>query len=137
VGIVNLEIYSIFANGNFKKIMLRKIVLFVLFIVLIGFMLNNSLFRHIHILSDGTLVEHAHPFAESTGRTTETSHSHTSEELVLLNLFFHAFQIVVAGVFLLIAVFYWVVSLITDTSKVIISLCVVKHKQLRAPPAYF
>ena len=115
--------------------MVRKIILFVLLTVLIGFMLNNSLFRHVHMLADGTLVEHAHPFTESTGSTSGASHSHTADELVLLNLFFHAFQIVVACVFLLLAIYYTVISLMTDASKESISLCNVQCKQLRAPPA--
>jgi len=47
---------------------------------------NATVNRHTHYLSDGNVIIHAHPFAES-GLGTSQLHRHTKRELLLLSFF--------------------------------------------------
>ena len=50
---------------------------------------NNIVNRHIHILSDGYVVSHSHPFDKSRGDWKDPNpHQHTRKELLLLDLFY-------------------------------------------------
>lgn len=48
------------------------------------FILNNTLFVHIHILDDGTQIVHAHPFKKAMTDKT-IPHKHTKQELLYLD----------------------------------------------------
>ncbi len=48
---------------------------------------NASVNRHIHILSDGYVISHAHPFKKSPSDSeSPNSHNHSQTELMLLSL---------------------------------------------------
>ena len=70
---------------------IRKIktsLLIVLLPVLLLVFINSSLNRHIHKLSSGQLVSHAHPvFYKDQAGTTDSSHQHTKKELFIFELF--------------------------------------------------
>ncbi len=58
-----------------------------LMILIIGVMLiNKAAYTHVHILPDGSLVSHAHPFSNSAEKNKNTSHQHSSLELYLLDI---------------------------------------------------
>jgi hypothetical protein len=44
--------------------------------------LNNIMFLHMHVLSDKTVIIHAHPFSKSD--KNKPDHSHTEQEFFLL-----------------------------------------------------
>ncbi|NHB69617.1 hypothetical protein G8O23_13035 [Bacteroidales bacterium M08MB] len=48
--------------------------------------LNNTLFMHLHRLSDGTLLVHAHPFSKSNqANEPNQTHQHTKVELLFFD----------------------------------------------------
>ena len=58
-----------------------------LMILVIALMLfNKAAYTHVHILPDGSLVTHAHPFSNQADGKKTTSHKHSSIEFFLLNL---------------------------------------------------
>ena len=57
----------------------------ILILVIIVFMIcNNIVWQHIHILPDGTLVTHAHPYSKNTEDSPAKQHHHTTAEILLL-----------------------------------------------------
>lgn len=46
--------------------------------------LNRTLFIHVHILPDGTMVVHAHPSGKTDDQDGGRNHSHTGGELLIL-----------------------------------------------------
>jgi hypothetical protein len=49
--------------------------------------INNTINRHQHILIDGMIVEHAHPFHSSCSDSKpENDHKHTDRELILYTI---------------------------------------------------
>ena len=49
---------------------------------------NTAVNRHIHILSDGFVISHSHPFANKLSDSSPLqTHQHTEKELLLLGIF--------------------------------------------------
>jgi hypothetical protein len=88
-------------HQNFN--MLRRGYIMILLGMMLMLMLNNAFFRHIHVLPDGSLIEHAHPFSGFTGNSNENSHNHSDTEILILDGIFHFYQILIPVVFILIA----------------------------------
>ena len=58
-----------------------------LIILLMGIMLlNKAAYTHVHILPDGSLHTHAHPFSNHPEGKKTASHQHSSLEIFLLDL---------------------------------------------------
>ena len=58
-----------------------------LMILIIGVMLvNKAAYTHVHILPNGSLVSHAHPFSHNAESKNNTSHQHSTLELFLLDI---------------------------------------------------
>ena len=55
--------------------------------LLVGFHLAQSSYLHYHHLSDGSVVAHSHPYQNGSEGTSNPKHTHTSSELVLLQMF--------------------------------------------------
>jgi len=50
---------------------------------------NTTVNRHIHVLSNGYVISHSHPFEKPPGdREDPNPHHHTKKELFLLDLFY-------------------------------------------------
>jgi len=66
----------------------RYLILFML--PALGWLFSNSIVnRHVHVLSDGYIVSHAHPFkTPEAGSKDLNPHQHTTKELLLLDLFY-------------------------------------------------
>lgn len=48
-------------------------------------MINRVMYTHIHVLPNGSVVTHAHPFSKSTQGNSGSSHQHSNTELFLLD----------------------------------------------------
>ncbi|MEN8203697.1 MAG: hypothetical protein ABFS28_13960 [Bacteroidota bacterium] len=73
---------------NFRKPSYSLILL--LLIAVVWLFTNATVNRHIHILSDGYVISHAHPFVDKEagpGQSPETTHRHSEKELMLFSLF--------------------------------------------------
>ena len=67
-------------------ILYKRITLAMLILVMGCLLVNQALYTHTHVLPDGSIVSHAHPFSKNAGCNKSTSHQHSSSELFLLNL---------------------------------------------------
>ena len=92
---------------------------------------NKAVFMHTHKLSDGTVIEHAHPFNKTNDTTPYKSHHHSKAEL----LFFQNLDI-------LLQIVFFTFALLTLVKKVKYTFyikprhtlsCIILHKG-RAPP---
>ncbi len=64
--------------------LLRKLISLTVILTMGLFVLNNTLFVHIHILDDGTQIVHAHPFKKAMA-DKPVPHKHTKQELLYLD----------------------------------------------------
>ena len=67
----------------------KHLLIYVVLFTIIGFIVsNNVLFVHTHILSDGTLISHAHPYKKANEQNTPvSSHQHTQFEYLVISHF--------------------------------------------------
>lgn len=71
---------------------LNKIVWSFILIATFAIVVNNTIFIHTHILPDGRVIEHAHPFkAAGKNSDSQPNHHHTSPEFLLLFHIYHFF----------------------------------------------
>ncbi len=95
------------------------------------FIVNNAIFLHVHKLSDGTIVEHAHPYDFSNDSEPYKSHHHSNAEF----LFFQNLKILFLIIFTALALIVFLkkepvlFKFITKPTLICINL----HKG-RAPP---
>ena len=61
-----------------------KAVIYLMIAFVIMLMVNKSLFIHTHIMPDGTVVVHAHPYNKTSDSAPIKSHNHSKLELVFL-----------------------------------------------------
>ncbi len=55
-----------------------------LFFVFSATLVNNAIFQHSHLMPDGTVVVHAHPFERGDDSQTPENHHHDCFELVCI-----------------------------------------------------
>ena len=64
---------------------------------------NTGIYMHTHVLADGTIVAHSHPYDKSENSGSSQSHHHTSIEFILLDnlyiLFLSFIAAFIPGVF--------------------------------------
>jgi len=65
---------------------------------------NKTFFLHVHILNNGTIIEHAHPYNKSHDSNPHKSHQHSNAEYI----FFQNLEILFSIVFLTIALMAFV-----------------------------
>lgn len=71
-----------------KRIKPSRILLLALLPAMLWLFLNSTLNRHIHVLADGYIITHSHPFKKSQDGTSPLeNHKHSKQELLLLALF--------------------------------------------------
>lgn len=113
-----------------KNITIR-LVAFIM-IGMIGMLIaNKAIFLHSHRLSNGTVIEHAHPYNKTNDSEPYKSHQHTKAEL----LFFQNLGIL----FLLVIVTFALLNLVRKAKKTFFriseySQCCIIHYKGRAPP---
>lgn len=65
-----------------------SILLLLLLPALMWLFFNTTFNRHIHVLSDGYVITHAHPFVQDQAASDPSkTHRHTKKELLLFGLF--------------------------------------------------
>lgn len=65
----------------------RNLILLLLPVV-VWLFFNTTANRHIHVLSDGFVISHSHPFVKNQADSKDSNpHQHTRKELMLLSLF--------------------------------------------------
>ena len=69
---------------NKGKIGKNKVVGLLLLLTFLLLFINNVYFQHVHVLSDGTILLHAHPFNKTDGGTQQHKHS-TAEFYTIAN----------------------------------------------------
>ncbi len=116
-----------------------KRVLFILMIFPVCFvMFNNAAYKHQHILSDGQVIEHAHPFQPCSSNGGDGSgHQHTKSEILLYSIISDS-PVIVMLMPLFLAVFRFRESdLKISVPRKDFSNAPVLFKPLRAPPCIF
>ena len=78
-------------------IILKRATLGLLICVLGTLLLNRVLFMHAHVMPDGSITCHAHPFDRSQETDTGLSHQHTGLEYTLLENLGLLFFLIVLG----------------------------------------
>jgi len=82
---------------QFRK--LRHLFIWLVLPATFALLFNNTSNKHYHLLPNGEVIVHSHPF----NKDTETQHSHTSKELSLFAQIFNSFtpgiEVVVFSVF--------------------------------------
>lgn len=117
-------------NMNMKTKILSFLLIFSIFTVLV----NNSVFIHSHILNNGKIVTHAHPFESNNNSTNSNNHNHTNSEYFILDIIFNLF-------FTLLALFVFFCLLINKQIKTklyqlkILLSNYTKVHSIRPPPA--
>lgn len=81
-------------KGNVYKL-LKMITVGVLIMIMGSLLVNQALNTHTHVMPDGSIISHAHPFNKSQESKQGGSHQHSAPEFFLLHnlqlLFFVAF----------------------------------------------
>ena len=92
---------------------------------------NKIVFSHVHKLSDGTIIEHAHPFNKSADSKPFKSHHHSRAELLL----FENLNILFLVLLLVLPLFLFIkrVQKSLDSEIEYIPTCI-SSKNSRAPP---
>lgn len=63
---------------------IRKFTIGLLILLMGCLLVNQALFTHAHVLLDGSLVSHAHPFSKNTDDSRGNTHKHSRFEIILL-----------------------------------------------------
>jgi hypothetical protein len=79
--LVDKIVFRIVKNNGIIKSALGLLIILPLLLILF----NNTVYRHHHILPDGILIEHAHPFKYCCCESTDkgSKHSHSDRELLI------------------------------------------------------
>jgi len=124
---------------NFNRIrMILKIYKMIWLLTLIAvfsIIVNNSIFIHTHILPDGRIVEHAHPYNSSDKNSdSKQNHHHTKQEFLLLDSIYHLLKRT-HFIFVVILFFFSIVcEHLILKFKTSYSASIKKIKLSRAPP---
>lgn len=70
-------------KGRWHRI-LEKSTIGLLILVMGCLLFNQALYTHTHVLPDGSLVSHAHPFSKKTDGANGKAHQHSGLEIILL-----------------------------------------------------
>ena len=118
--------------NKFRKYNIFLIAL--IFLLLLWINYNTFYNTHYHISDNGCIIFHAHPFHKSTNTKNLPNHTHTKNELIVLNLIYKILFLIL--VFLIFVVFiingkngFFINNIITLES--IVSNTV----SIRAPPS--
>lgn len=84
-------------NASIKKYLLKAMAILA---IALTFMLlaNHAVYMHIHVLDNGFVITHAHPFDKTSDNELPKKHKHSPEEI----LFFSALSLLFIGLMLII-----------------------------------
>ena len=87
--------------AGMKRIKPSKILLLALLPAMLWLFLNTTLNRHSHVLADGYIITHSHPFKKNQDSSSPLdNHKHTTRELLLFGLFSEIIFSIVTFLFL-------------------------------------
>lgn len=87
--------FCILMISNVREI--TKKILTITMIVIAGLLIaNKSIFIHTHILADGTIVCHSHPYNKADNSSSQKTHHHTNFELILFQQLELLFSLMIA-----------------------------------------
>lgn len=116
-------------SGNHRYLRVLSILLIV---VMGAFVTNKVIYTHIHVLPDGSVFTHAHPFAKSTENQSGPTHHHSKLILFLLD----QMELLILAIA---AIFFWKQNTPSLTIRVPVTKhlipAFVLHPTERAPPA--
>ncbi|MBI9069250.1 MAG: hypothetical protein JEZ09_18275 [Salinivirgaceae bacterium] len=115
---------------TFRKIM-TKFFTFLMIGVIAMLVVNKVVFMHVHKLSDGTIIEHAHPFDKNTDSEPFKSHHHSNAGFFFyenLNFLFLVLSLIIALI-----LFFENEQKLFDSEIKYSSTCI-SSKNSRAPP---
>ena len=76
---------------------LKRTLSILLIIVMAALMINRVVYTHIHVLPNGSVVSHAHPFSKSNEGNPNSSHQHSNTQLFLMDQLDILMLFVIAG----------------------------------------
>ena len=114
---------------------INKIIWFLTLVAVLSVIVNNNVFIHTHILPDGRIVEHAHPYDSSDKSPgSKQHHHHTKQEFLLLDNIYHLLKHTHL-VFIIILFFFLIVcEYLILKFRTYYSTSIKKTKLSRAPP---
>ncbi len=106
----------------------------VLLFALLTVMYNNITNQHRHLLPNGQIIVHAHPFTKNDGKVPQKQHTHNSNQLLFISLINNLFTFL-----LLVSFVLRFIQKITKKQIILFNenstfLFPIVHYQLRAPP---
>lgn len=116
----------------FRKI--QKHLSILLLFALPTVMYNNLTNQHRHLLPNGQMVVHAHPFSKSEGDNPQKQHTHTANQLFVIAQINNLFSLL-----LIVSFFYHFIrekfkkNIVSFSIELIFSFPNINY-QLRAPP---
>ena len=72
--------------NKFKHTLLKTVLAVLLLLAFLFQVVNRAVYAHSHVLADGTIIIHAHPYDKTNSHSPVTNHKHTVNELLLLAL---------------------------------------------------
>jgi Na+/melibiose symporter-like transporter len=114
---------------------INKIIWFLTLVAVLLVIVNNSVFVHTHILQDGRIVEHAHPYNSSDKSPgSKQPHHHSNQEFLLLDNIYHLLKNTHL-VFIIVLFFFLIVCEHLNLKfRTYYSTSIKKTKLSRAPP---
>jgi len=77
----------------------RNLVLILLIPALFLLYYNSAANWHFHLLKNGTLIEHSHPYSKATSPGSPfASHNHSASDLLYLDMISHILVLILAAV---------------------------------------
>lgn len=103
-------------------------------ILFLGYLGSITFFTHVHILDNGVIIVHSHPF-KSESDTIPFNHQHSKNDFVIINLLTH-FLTTIFSVAVVIAAFNILLKkyIIQKNDKINANLLILSSIGLRAPP---
>ncbi|MEN8121697.1 MAG: hypothetical protein ABFS35_15200 [Bacteroidota bacterium] len=115
---------------------IAKIITLLMIPVIMVLFFNGSNNRHTHILPNGQLINHAHPFKTDNSSTPFQNHKHTPFELIFLNFLSDIFGLIPFLLVLSTAFFFLSKKVCTPCTRIFIKEAWLENYSGRAPP-YF
>jgi len=115
------------------QLLYKKITVALLILVMGSLLVNQALYTHTHVMPDGSIVSHAHPFSKNAGCNKNSTHQHSSAEFFLLDLM----EVLILCVFIAFVLKrYALNTLFREVSSDHLLPALVPVSPGRAPPAY-
>ena len=63
---------------------IKQLGVILMILVITALLVNKAVYIHVHVMPDGTVLTHAHPFNKTADSTQGKSHHHSNLELFML-----------------------------------------------------